>query len=67
MPTRSVLVSFTITVAALVTVVVFGSNLRALETEYDGSHDDLIRTGGRYATLQTSFHSPSGSCSPFAK
>ena len=50
-PTRSVLVSFTITVAALVTVVVFGSNLRALDDSpqrFGWPADALVASDGGY-------------------
>ena len=52
MPTRSVLVSITITVTALVTVVVFGSNLRALDDSpqrFGWPADALIASDGGYA------------------
>ena len=50
-PTRSVLVSITITVTALVTVVVFGSNLRALDDSpqrFGWPADALIASDGGY-------------------
>ena len=50
-PTRSVLVSITITVTALVTVVVFGSNLRALDDSprrFGWPADALVASDGGY-------------------
>ena len=51
MPTRSVLVSITMTVTALVTVVVFGSNLRALDDSpqrFGWPADALVASDGGY-------------------
>jgi hypothetical protein len=50
-PTRSVLVSLTITIAALVTVVVFGSNLTSLDNDparFGWPADGLVASDGGY-------------------